>query len=184
MKDKDLTIKVRDNLIMRTQVVGDAPQMFLTIDKNRKYLREWLTWVDNTVTVEDIELSIKKTQGIDKDAKDIILGILFDNIHVGNLGIHNIDRRRDSAMIGYLLAENYQGKGIMTDCVKAAVNYCFGGLNLNSIHISCAESNKKSRAVPERLNFIQEGILQDGLKYHGIYHNEVVYGIVKRNWNG
>ena len=54
-------------------------------------------------------------------------------------------------------------------------------VTLNRIYIHCAVGNKKSRAIPERLGFIQEGRLQDGECLYGVFHDLIIYGMVKRN---
>ena len=179
-----MIIKVRekDKLELRTLVSGNADEVFEVIDKNRDYLREWLPWVDGTKSPYNTRESIGRWKKGIKDKADYTFGIFSGGNYIGNMGVHNINTFSDSAMIGYWLSPEWQGKGIMTDCVRALTNYCFSELNLNSVHIACADANKKSRAVPERLGFVQEGILQDCLKYHGVYFDEVIYGVVKRNW--
>jgi len=175
-------IQVRENVQMRPRKIEDAPQIFEIIDKNRDNLREWLLWVDSMTTVEIVESVVKEHIEKAGHGTNVYMGIFHDNLYIGNIEVKNINRFSDSAQIGYWLAPEWQGKGIMTDCVRALTDYCFDELNLNSVHISCADKNKKSRAVPERLNFVQEGVLQDCMKYHGVFYDEVIYGVVKRNW--
>jgi ribosomal-protein-serine acetyltransferase len=177
-----MIIKVRENLEMRVRVPEEAEETFAVIDKNRAYLREWLPWVDGTQTVEKVIEVIKNWQKEFEEKKDVVLGIYLDNKYIGNMGLHDINKNNNSAMIGYWLAKDAQGKGIMTDCVRALTDYGFNELGLNRIYIYCAFENKKSRAIPERLGYTQEGILQDGTCLYGTYHDEVIYGIVKRNW--
>lgn len=76
------------------------------------------------------------------------------------------------------------GQGIMTDCVRALTSYCFDEMGFNSIRVSCADGNVKSRAVPERLGFVQEAALRECMKYHGIFYDEIIYGMLKRDWQG
>jgi len=178
-----IQVQVRENLTMRTRNIEEAPQIFEVIAKNRDYLREWLLWVDST-TLDTIELSIKNSIEKTEHGTDLSMGIYLNENYIGNIGVHNINKMSNSAQIGYWLDPKWQGKGIMTDCVRALTTYCFNELNLNSVHISCADANKKSRAVPERLNFVQEGVLQECMNYHGILYDEVIYGILKRNWKG
>jgi RimJ/RimL family protein N-acetyltransferase/ubiquinone/menaquinone biosynthesis C-methylase UbiE len=167
---------------MKTRDIADAQNVFDVIDTNRAFLREWLPWVDGTKSVTDIESVLQKWNEQLEKGTDVVLGIYFDNTYVGNIGIHDIKKHNNSAMIGYWLAESYQGKGIITDCVRMLVDHCFFDLNLNRVSIHCAFPNQKSRAIPERLGFIQEGILQDAECLHGNYYDLVVYGVLKRNW--
>ena len=177
-----MILKVRENLELRVRAPEEAAETFAVIDKNREYLREWLPWVDATNSVEDVKKVIEKWQKEFAGKKDVVLGIYLDDKYVGNMGLHDINRNNSSAMIGYWLAEDAQGQGIMTDCVRALSSYGFNELDLNRIYILCASGNTKSRAIPERLGYIQEGVLRDGTRLYGIYHDEVIYGALKRNW--
>jgi len=163
-------------------MLEDAQQFFEVIDKNRAVLREWLLWIDSINTVEHAETTIREAIENAERSLSYRFGIYLNDKIIGVVEVKNINRFSDSAQFGYWLAPDWQGQGIMTDCVRALTTYCFNELKLNSVHISIAHANTKSRAVPERLNFVQEGILQECMKYHGVYYDEVIYGMLKRNW--
>ena len=177
-----MIIKVRENLELRLRATEEAEETIAVINSNREYLRQWLPWVDHTHTTEDIVKVIKKWQDDFNAKTDIVLGVYLDNKYVGNMGLHRINKDHNSAMIGYWIASEYQGRGIMTDCVRTLTSYGFNEHGLNRIYILCAVGNKKSRAIPERLGYKLEGILQDAVCLYGVYHDEAVYGMVKRNW--
>jgi ribosomal-protein-serine acetyltransferase len=75
-----------------------------------------------------------------------------------------------------------QGKGIVTNCVKAICSYGFCTLNLNRIWLKCANLNHKSQAIPERIGFTKEGVLRDNEYLNGKYYDSFMYGILKRDW--
>ena len=179
-----MIIKVREKerLELRILVPGNADEVFEVIDRNREYLREWLPWVDGTKTRYRTREVINRFKKELQDRSDFVFGVFLDGNYIGNMGLHDVSRNNNSAMIGYWLAENQQGKGIMTDCVRALIDFGFNELNLNRIYIYCAFGNTKSRAIPERLGFVQEGILQDDECLYGVYHDKVIYGMLKRNW--
>ena len=183
-----MIIKVRELnerssfLELRTLVYGNADEVFEVIDSNREYLRQWLPWVDGVYSPHNTRETINEwKQGL-IDKRDYVFGIFSGGNYVGNIGLHDGESNNNSAMIGYWLAENCQGRGIMTDCVRVLTDFGFNELDLNRIYITCAFGNKKSRAIPERLGYVQEGILQDGTCLYGVYHDEVIYGVVKRKW--
>ncbi|MCL2513733.1 MAG: GNAT family N-acetyltransferase [Oscillospiraceae bacterium] len=177
-----MLIYARKNLIMRTLTKNDAPAVYNAVDKNRAYLRPWLPWVDETDSPDVTENVIAKWEDGYKAKKDVALGIFENGEYIGNMGLHDLKSHNSSGMIGYWLAENRQGRGIMTDCVRALVNAGFYTLGLNRIWICQAAGNKKSGAVPERLGFAKEGVLQDGDCLYGVFHDRVIWGMVKRNW--
>jgi len=167
---------------MRSLQKSDATKVYATVDSNRAYLRQWLPWVDATDSPTVTRNVIGTWEADYENKTDIVLGIFESGEYIGNIGLHNLNRSNNSGMVGYWLAENHQGRGIISDCVRELVNFSFHTCELNRIYIYCAVENKKSRAIPERLGFIQEGTLQDGECLYGNYHDLVVYGMVKRNW--
>jgi len=177
-----MLISVRDGLIMRILSHSDASKVYKVVDNNRNYLRIWLPWVDGTdspTVTENVIASWKKDY---EGKRDVILGIFESGEYIGNIGLHDLKRPNRSGMVGYWLAENRQGRGIMTDCVRALTDFGFGTLGLNRIYIHCAAGNKKNRAIPERFGFVQEGVFQDGEFLYGTFQDLIIYGTVKRNW--
>jgi len=70
----------------------------------------------------------------------------------------------------------------MTRTVYGACRYFFDALGLNRVEIRCDPANTRSRAIPERLGFTQEGVLrQVGTLSHG-YYDHVVYGLLAHEW--
>lgn len=100
----------------------------------------------------------------------------------GIVGYNEVDWQNKIAYIGYWLGEGFQGKGIMTRATKALVDYAFEQLNLNKVDIRAAERNKKSRSIPERLGFQQEGKIRAGELLYGKYVDHVIYGMLKNEW--
>ena len=177
-----MIISARENLVMRSLLGSDASTVYRVVDNNRAYLRKWLPWVDSTDSPAVTESVIASWEKDYDNGNDVVLGIFENGKYVGNIGLHSIKRPNRSGMVGYWLSENAQGRGIVTDCVRALMDFGFGTLDLNRIYVYCAADNTKSRAIPERLGFVQEGTLQDGEHLYGVYHDLIIYGMVKRNW--
>ncbi|MFX4300808.1 GNAT family N-acetyltransferase [Alicyclobacillus tolerans] len=84
--------------------------------------------------------------------------------------------------MGYFLGKDYKGKGIITTSVRALLDYIFDVLILNRVVTQCAAENMKSRAIPDRLGFQQEGIARDGQWLYNRYVDLVNYSLLKRDW--
>jgi ribosomal-protein-serine acetyltransferase len=97
-------------------------------------------------------------------------------------GFNNINWSNKTAYIGYWLGEEFQGKGIITKVAKDLTNYAFNHLNLYKVEIRAAVENKKSRCIPERLGFINEGIIRQSEWLYDHYVDTVVYGILNQEW--
>ncbi|MDQ6660765.1 MAG: GNAT family N-acetyltransferase, partial [Chloroflexota bacterium] len=100
---------------------------------------------------------------------------------VGSLGC-SIDREDRKVEIGYWLDASSQGKGIMTRACRGLINYVFDELRMNKVEIHAAPENKRSRAIPERLGFTQEGIDRQAGWLYDHYIDLVLYGMLASEW--
>lgn len=79
---------------------------------------------------------------------------------IGSLGLHeswaNDDIRYTGLKtkdIGYVLSKDYWGKGLMTEAVKAFINFCFDELKLDAVSSGHSLINNRSMRVIEKCGF-------------------------------
>jgi ribosomal-protein-serine acetyltransferase len=166
---------VRQGIELRPLVLDDADELFAAIDLNRAYLRCWLAWLDGVRGAADVAGFIES--GIDDRDNDraLRLGIRVQGRLRGAIGLHAIDWTNRSTSIGYWLDSELQGNGIMTACCGRLVDHVFEKLELHRIVIRCATGNMRSRAIPERLGFRQEGIARDAEWLYDRFQDMVIY---------
>lgn len=177
------TFKVDHEIELQLFQIHHSEELYHLVDSNRRHLREWLPWVDTMTSSYQYHTIIPMWLKQFTDNMGFNAGIRFRGRLVGGIGFHHIDWNNSQTSIGYYLSEEAQGFGIMTRAVQALINYAFFELGLNRIEIRCGEKNQKSRAIPERLGFIKEGILRDGEKLNGHFHNLVVYSMLSKQWS-
>lgn len=85
--------------------------------------------------------------------------------------------------IGYFLAASAEGQGIVTKSITRLLDVLFNEMKLNRVIIQCAETNLKSRSIPERVGFINEGISREAQWLHDHYENIVTYSMLSSDWN-
>lgn len=177
-----LKIKVSPTLELRILEKEDAEELFKLTDENRSYLREWLSWVDKNQTVEDTKKFVQS--GLEKIEKGngAEFGIWYQGQLTGCIGLDQLNKDHKKITIGYWLSEQSQGKGIMTEAVKALVNYLFGELKLNRVEIYCAVGNDKSCAIPQRLGFVHEGIMRQAEWLNNHYVDWNLYATLVNEW--
>ncbi|MCD7711639.1 MAG: GNAT family N-acetyltransferase [Firmicutes bacterium] len=108
----------------------------------------------------------------------------FRNTFAGLIGLKNPDRINHKVEIGYWLNPVCEGNGIITLSCQKLIAYAFGELEMNRILIQVATGNQKSRRIPERLGFREEGIEREGELLVSGYTDIVRYGLLKREFNG
>lgn len=172
-------LTIDDTLLVRSWTLADAPALFSLVDSNREHLSVWLPWVPYVKEVKDSENFIRDAIKEAQENKGLELGIFSNNQLVGCIGLHELDFTHHKTSIGYWLGSQFQGKGIMVQSVKALMDYCFTVHNMNRIEIRCGVGNAKSRAIPQKLGFTQEGILRQAEFIGGSYIDNFVYSFLK-----
>lgn len=178
-----ITIPSRENIELRTLEVSDAEDFFEITKKNHKHLRQWLGWIDDDKTVSDTEKYIIESNKRFENKEGLDLAIFHDDLLIGGIGLFPLDTANKKTSIAYWLIEEYQGKGIMTDALKAVIDYVFNELKLNRIEITVAVENTRSSALPKKLGFTLEGIAREGGWLYDHFVNLEVYSLLFREWN-
>ena len=83
-----------------------------------------------------------------------------------------------SAMIGYALAQKYNGKGYTTEAVSLAVDYAFKKLDLHRIEAGVMPHNIGSLRVLEKAGFHKEGIARQSLKINDRWEDHQILAMI------
>jgi ribosomal-protein-serine acetyltransferase len=158
---------------------ADAEELHALIEQNRAYLAEWLPWPADQTPERTAEFIRKaRRQAEENDGFQTVM--VLDGRIAGAAGFGGIDWESRSTGIGYWLAEADQGRGLMTRAVGALTDHAFDALDLNRVEIQVASDNPRSRAIPERLGFHEEGVLRDYERVGDRYLDIVVYSRLAR----
>ena len=176
------SIPVDAEIEVRLVTESDAPAIFALTDRNREYLAKWLPWVPLTRTVADSEGFVRRAHEQMRRGEGFHACIEHRGELVGVIGHVYLDPTNRRAEIGYWLGEEFQGRGVMTRACRALVDYGFRSLGLNRTEIRADVDNRRSRAIPERLGFVQEAVLRESVQDYGRFRNIVMYGMLRRDW--
>lgn len=176
------TLKIDQDIELQLFQLHHSDELYRLVNTNRDHLRVWLPWVDSMTSSFQYHSIIPTWLKQFADNLGFNTGIRYRGKLVGAIGFHHIDWHNSQTSMGYYLSEEAQGHGIMTRAVQALMNYAFFELGLHRIEVRCGEQNVKSRAIPERLGFVQEGVIRDGERLNGKFHNLVVYSMLSSEW--
>ena len=159
-----------------------AAALFAVVDASRAHLRRWLPWLDMNTTSADSLAFIRATRRQVADNQGFQAGIWQGERLVGAIGFHHVNHSSKYASVGYWLAADAQGHGLVTRATQALVDQAFGPMGLNRVEIRAAVENRSSRAVLERLGFVQEGVIRDAELLYDHFVDHVVYATLARDW--
>ncbi len=184
MSDAPPLLLLTDQPALRLRLLreADAADLFAVVDRNRAWLRAWLSWIDGTQTVAHSLAFIQWMHGQHADGHRFSCGLFFEGRLVGVAGPHAIDAANRSCQIGYWLDEAHTGRGLMTSAVRALVAHAFTTMDLNRVEIRAAPGNHASQGVCERLGFIREGVMRDAEWLYDHYVDLTLNSLLLREW--
>jgi ribosomal-protein-serine acetyltransferase len=156
----------------------DADELFALIDRNRAHLAPWMPWVPVTRSRDDSLAFIRTTRRQIGENDGLQTTIVVDGALAGMVGFHHVDWANRATTLGYWLAADRQGRGTMTEAVRALVDHAFGTWRLHRIELGAATGNARSRAVAERVGFREEGVRRASERHGDDWLDMVVYAML------
>jgi ribosomal-protein-alanine N-acetyltransferase len=101
---------------------------------------------------------------------------------IGIAGIYRIQPENYRGEIGYMIMPQYHNKGYVTEAAKAITDFGFNQLNLNSIEAVIAPENSASEKVLIKNGYTKEGHFIEKECYNGVFLDNAIYTLLKRNF--
>ena len=106
--------------------------------------------------------------------------ITVNNMVIGSIGIFRQGNiHRQTAELGYYIAEEYWGKGIMTEAVKQICEYVFANSDIIRIYAEPFAYNIASCRVLEKAGFQYEGTLRNNAVKNSKVIDMKMYSLLK-----
>lgn len=172
---------IRDGAVLRPWVEDDAAELTSLVAANREHLARRLPWAATYGHQDSLDF-IRRTQSQLKAEEGFEGAVVIGEEIVGGAGFHAVDRLNRSTSIGYWLTAEAQGSGLMTATVRALLDLAFGPWDLHRVVIEAVVDNARSRAVPERLGFTEEGVLRQAKLIRGRYEDAALYAMLAPDW--
>ena len=97
-------------------------------------------------------------------------------------GFIAVDWSHRTTGIGYWLGQEFAGSGTMTAAIRALTDHALRVWELNRVEIGAATENRRSRAIPERLGFREEGTVRQAQRVGNRYLDLAVYSMLAEDW--
>lgn len=102
---------------------------------------------------------------------------------IGHITLSAITRGvRQSAALGYGIDAQYEGRGLMTEAVSAAIGYAFSRLKLHRIEACHRPDNPASARVMTKAGLQPEGLARGYLLLDGVWEDQILNAICNPDW--
>jgi RimJ/RimL family protein N-acetyltransferase len=102
---------------------------------------------------------------------------------VAQIYIGLADHTLPACELGYIVDCDHEGRGYVTEAVKAALVFVFDHLQAHRISLHCDETNVRSARVAERCGFVLEGRIREcECAPDGRFTDTLCYGLLRREY--
>jgi ribosomal-protein-serine acetyltransferase len=155
---------VGSRVVLEAAEVRHAEELFEVIHSDRERLSRASHWVTSVHSVEDQRARLERGQG-QRAAGSGFSYMIRPQVSaglgriVGGVGAFAVDSERGSCEIGYWVAGEHEGRGFVSDAVRALGSACFA-LGVHRIQLRCGVENGRSERVARSCGYVLEGRLR------------------------
>lgn len=188
---KDLP-RLPDIKLIGTHILVRPPQLddmqtWIAIRKqNQGYLKPFEpTWPKKALTEEFyFKRQIKLLREWKSDKKYAFVIVNQSGAIIGGVNINSVRRDKklpSSASFGYWIAEQYQGKGYMTEALTLLIEFSVTHLKIGELNIACLPHNQRSIKLARRLGFQKTGYAKKYLQINGKRQDHILHSLCYKN---
>lgn len=165
----------------------------------RLYTSEVANHVFTTMADDEIItfLGLESVEVLAREKEKLSLGLTtynrtFANFHlidkqtdaiIGGCGFHTWAPDHRRAEIGYALHnDGYKQKGLMTEALRAILDYGFTVMNLHRVEALTDTENAASQKLLDNFGFVKEGVLRQHYVVDGIPSDSVAYSLLSNEF--
>lgn len=101
---------------------------------------------------------------------------------IGSCGLFAWNRAWRKCTIGFELAPQHTGAGLMREALGTVIGWGLQQMALNRIEAQVHPDNAASLALLERLGFVREGLLRQVGYWAGAHHSLYQYALLRADW--
>lgn len=101
---------------------------------------------------------------------------------IGTCGLFAWNRNWRKCALGYELAPQACGQGLMHEALQAVIGWGLAAMSLNRIEAQVHEDNRPSLTLLARLGFVQEGRLRQVAYWGGRHHDLLQWSLLASEW--
>ncbi|MBN2958231.1 MAG: GNAT family N-acetyltransferase [Streptococcus gordonii] len=167
-------------LLLRPFLESDAQVMYDSWASRPDNLLHvtWDAHESPEVTQQSIARWVENYQNMDFYKWAICLKENPDSV-IGDISVVDMDEAVNACEVGYILSKDYWGQGLMTEALKAVLNYLLQDAGFNRVTARFVTANPASGRVMAKAGMSYEGTFRQAVLHKGQVKDFSVYGILK-----
>lgn len=182
---------VTTRLVLRPPRTNDVAEVRALLRRNQEHLREWNpaspAGEDPSSITEVSKTVLRQRRDWKRGAGFVFMVALReDPAHfVGKIALNGVMRgAMHGAYLGYWMDVEHQNKGLVTEGIRAVLDFAFGPAGLHRIQAAIMPKNERSLRVIDKLGFRREGYAERYLQIAGKWEDHVLFARTREEHGG
>jgi ribosomal-protein-alanine N-acetyltransferase len=175
-----LPILSGSNFMLRELRLEDAPSLLamLTTEEVSRFISPPPT------TVEGFERFINWAQRERAAGNYVCFAVVPKGCQtaVGIFQLKSLERGFAMAEWGFAIGSAFWGTGIFAEGARLVVDFAVDVLGTGRLEARAAVANGRGNGALRKIGAVQEGVLRRSFLRNGVYHDQVLWGIVAEDW--
>jgi RimJ/RimL family protein N-acetyltransferase len=169
-----------DVVRIRPYAVGDAGALQDAVVESLDELQPWMAWAHPGYTWDEARAWLEVQVAAFEARTEFQFAIVTAaDEYLGACGLNHLDTLNRRANLGYWVRSRATRSGVATRAVGLLSEWAFNQTNLVRLEILAARENGPSRRVAVKSGAFEEGTLRKRLLLNGVFHDAVMYSILR-----
>jgi ribosomal-protein-alanine N-acetyltransferase len=178
-----------DRLTLRPPRTGDVPELRRALRANAEHLRPWSVAPvpgEDPTSLASVSTTVMRNRREWKRGQSLVLMITpreAEDRIIGRIALGGVLLGAfQNAYVGYWIDAEHQGRGLMTEAVRATTTFAFRVAGLHRLQAAVMPGNTASLRVLERVGYRREGAAQRYLCIAGTWEDHVIFAVTSEEW--
>jgi ribosomal-protein-alanine N-acetyltransferase len=180
---------VTERLVLRPPRTSDVPEVRRALRANSAHLRPWSVAPapgEDPLSLTSVSRAVLRHRREWKRGQSFVLFVCpreDDARVIGRVTLGGILRGAfQNAYLGYWIDAEHQGRGLMTEAVRATTTFAFGMAALHRVQAAVMPANKASLRVLEKAGYRREGSAARYLCIAGAWEDHILFAVTTEEW--
>jgi ribosomal-protein-alanine N-acetyltransferase len=180
---------VTDRLVLRAPRTTDVPELRRTLRANAAHLRPWSAASapgEDPASLASVSRSVIRYRREWKRGQSFVLVLTPRENEariVGRIALGGVLRGAfQNAYLGYWIDAELQGRGLMTEAVRATTGFAFSLARLHRVQAAVMPRNVASMRVLDKAGYRREGLAERYLCIAGAWEDHVLFATTAEEW--
>jgi ribosomal-protein-alanine N-acetyltransferase len=178
-----------ERLLLRAPRTTDVPELRRVLRANAGHLKPWSVAPapgDDPASLTSVSRAVLRHRREWKRGQAFVMmvtplereGRILGRIALGGILLGAFQ----SAYLGYWMDADHQGRGLMTEAVRAATTFAFDVVGLHRLQAAVMPRNGPSLRVLEKVGYRREGTAERYLCIAGAWEDHVLFAMTAEEW--